>query len=604
MKTPDVDVLSISADELLAWRERMQERLLPDAGGDLAILWALIHTFLWLRQALSATRVSVARLKRFLFGAKSEKRCKVFPESPGRQGKGDNDAPPGTGDDQPQSEYNAPKRKGPKPKGHGRNGVGAFPLAERIPVHHATFFSGCLCPNDGCDGKLYLLKKPRGVLRFFGQPALVAKIWDQDQWRCHFCDRIFDAALPVEALGPRYDQTAVAMVAILHYGNGFAFYRLEQHQASLQMPFPASNQSELLREAFLKLQPILRELIRQAAQFEILHNDDTGMKVLALMAQIKQSREQASSGVDKDKKERTGIQTTAIVAISLTLGYRIALYFTGRKHAGENLESVLAQRDPKLDPPIHESDGLDHNKPGTIPVLSGKCLTHGRRQFVDVITSFPEQCRHVVEALGKVYHVDAIAKERKLSPEDRLLLHQEKSGPVMNALRGWMTDKLLEKFVEPNSGLGKAIKYMLRRWEPMTLFLRKPGAPLDNNIAEQVLKKAIRLRKNSLFYKTQKGADTGDLFLSLIETCFLNGVNAHHYLTSLLKHVQRIPESPGSWMPWNYQTMLRDEPATADRCAGTPSNPSAGDAGDKGPCPPTGGKSTAQPAAINAPSPP
>ncbi len=75
--------------------------------------------------------------------------------------------------------------------------------------------------------------------------------------------------------------------------------------------------------------------------------------------------------------------------------------------------------------------------------------------------------------------------------------------------------------MEPNSGLGKAISYMLRQWPALTLFLREPGAPLDNNLCERALKKAILHRKNSLFYKTLNGAEVGDLYMSLIHTCEL-----------------------------------------------------------------------------------
>lgn len=596
MKTPDPRVLSLTEEELLAWQARMQERLLPDATGDFAILRALLQTYLYLVTALSAARVSVVRLKRFLFGSRSEKRRDILLKPSDLQGQGDSGAPGGAGKAPPKSQDDKPK-----PKGHGRNAVAAYPGAQRIPVHHPAFFPGCPCPDKDCRGKLYAFKGPREVLRVFGQPSLVAKIWEQDQWRCHLCEEIFRAPLPAEAEGPKYDVTAEAMIAILHFGNGFAFKRLEQHQASLQIPLPASVQSEILSEAFRKLTPVLQELIRQAAQCEILHNDDTGMKILALLAEIKKSQAQASPGGSKSTKGRTGIHTTGIVAIALAAGHRIVLYFTGTRHAGENLARVLEHRDPKLLPPIHESDGLDHNKPGQARVISGKCLTHGRRQFVDVIAAFPDQCRRVVEALAEVYHVDAIAKERKLSPEDRLLLHQEKSGPIMDALRRCLTEQLLEKSVEPNSGLGKAIKYMLKRWTPLTLFLRQPGAPLDNNLCERVLKRAIRLRKNSLFFKTEKGAAVGDLFMSFIETCALNQVNAFDYLTTLLRNAHRIKDSPGSWMPWNYRAMLRDAAAVADGLGASPARPTAGGTDPPGPCPPPAARDTVPKTAVDAP---
>ena len=97
---------------------------------------------------------------------------------------------------------------------------------------------------------------------------------------------------------------------------------------------------------------------------------------------------------------------------------------------------------------------------------------------------------------------------------------------------------------------------MRRHWQELTLFLRVAGAPLDNNICERALKMAIRHRKNSLFYKTRNGARMGDLFMSLIHTCELNGVNAFDYLTELQRHAGEVKRNPAEWMPWSYRATL------------------------------------------------
>ena len=109
---------------------------------------------------------------------------------------------------------------------------------------------------------------------------------------------------------------------------------------------------------------------------------------------------------------------------------------------------------------------------------------------------------------------------------------------------------------EPNSGLGKAISYLLNHWQKLTLFLRQAGAPIDNNIVERALKKAILNRKNALFYKTLNGAGVGDLFMSLIHTCELNGANPFDYLTELQRHAAELKGNPAEWMPWNYRETL------------------------------------------------
>jgi hypothetical protein len=204
-------------------------------------------------------------------------------------------------------------------------------------------------------------------------------------------------------------------------------------------------------------------------------------------------------------------------------------------------------------------DALSRNLPGELQTIVANCLAHARRRFVDVYDRFPEPCRHLLEALAVVYRNDAEARERRLSPQARLRFHQEASGTTMQELHAWLARQLDEKQVEPNSALGHAIGYMLRHWDKLTLFLREPGAPLDNNICERALKKAILHRKNALFYKTRNGARVGDLFMSLIYTCELNQVNPFDYLTELQRHGDELAASPERWTPWNYRAALTDE---------------------------------------------
>jgi transposase len=248
--------------------------------------------------------------------------------------------------------------------------------------------------------------------------------------------------------------------------------------------------------------------------------------------------------------ERTGVFTPGIVAVAGER--RIVLYRTGTRHAGENLREVLLAREAALPPPIQMCDALDRNLPGELRTLVGNCLAHGRRQFVDIADAFPDEVRHVVEELAIVYRVDASA--RKLPAPERLRRHQEESAPVMERLRTWLEGLKVGATIEPNSGLGNAIAYMLKRWGRLTLFLREEGAPLDNNVREQMLKRAILHRKNSLFYKTENGARVGDVYMSLIATARLAGADPFDYLVRLQRHAKQVEASPADWMPWNYKT--------------------------------------------------
>jgi len=187
------------------------------------------------------------------------------------------------------------------------------------------------------------------------------------------------------------------------------------------------------------------------------------------------------------KAKRTGLFTTGIV--SIRGDRKIALFLSGRQHAGENLKDVLLRRAKELSPPIQMCDALSRNLSGELQTILGNCLAHGRRQFADVADCFPEECRHVLELLAAVYHNDTLTHEQNLSPQERLEFHQRESGPVMEELHIWLEQQFQQRLVEPNSSLGGAISYLLKHWEKLTLFLRVAGAPLDNNIVEQALKK-------------------------------------------------------------------------------------------------------------------
>ena len=424
------------------------------------------------------------------------------------------------------------------PQGHGRNGASSYTGAKKVAVPHPELHAGDSCP--GCEkGKVYPQKEPRSLVRLVGQAPLAATVYELDRLRCNLCGDVFTAPEPEGIGAEKYDETTAAMIALLKYGSGMPFYRLQKLEDLLGIPLPASTQWEIVEEAAEVIQTARDELIRQAAQGDVLHNDDTSMRVLRL------AREPSD--------DRTGVFTSGIV--STKQGRRIALYFTGRQHAGENLRDVLQHRVAELARPIQMCDALSRNTPKLsdgAEILLANCLAHGRRQFVEVAANFPQPCRYVLETLGDVYKYDAEARQGKLSPAERLAFHPQHSAPVMEQLHQWLEAQFAFHQVEPNSGLGKAITYLLRHWKALTAFLREVGAPLDNNVCERALKRAILHRKNALFYRTLHGSQVGDLFMSLIHTCELADANPFDYLTELQRHASELAANPSAWMPWNY----------------------------------------------------
>jgi len=303
---------------------------------------------------------------------------------------------------------------------------------------------------------VYLQKEPNVLVRVVGQAPLAATVYHLQNLRCNLCGEAFTAEPPPGVGSEKYDATACSMLALLKYGSGLPFYRMENLQESLEIPLPAATQWEVVAAGAAVMQPALEELIRQAAQGEVLHNDDTPMPVLGL--------ERKSNQEARDPPERKGVFTSGIVATQA--GRRVAVFFTGHRHAGENLAAVLARRAEALGPPIQMCDALTRNLPKLptkLEVIVSHCLAHARRRFVEVVANFPAECRHVLETLGEVYNYDAQAREQGMSPEAPLQFHQGHSGPVMAGLPAWLRAQFAEKKVEPNSGLGEAITYLLRR---------------------------------------------------------------------------------------------------------------------------------------------
>jgi transposase len=525
---------------------------------DAKLVRAVFESYAYVADLVENKNTTIRRLRQLFFGARTEKTEAVVgrsPEAPGSapQPGAEADAgtaPEGACGDGPGPDETSPPRKPATVRGHGRNGAEAYGAAVRIEVPHASLCAGDACPECG-QGTVYE-KAPGVIVRVTGQPPLTARVYVLQKLRCHLCGRVFTATPPAGAGDRKYDATAASMIGLLKYGTGLPFNRLGGLQGHLGVPLPASTQWDLVQATAANLTPAFAELLRQAAQGEVLHNDDTTVKILELMG--RRGRHDALLDEERDAsagETRKGLYTSGVVAVRD--GHRVALFFSGRRHAGENLAEVLRHRAAELPPPIQMCDALSRNLPGELRTILAHCLAHARRQFVDVYDRFPEPCRHLLESLAVVYHNDALAREQGLSPEARLRFHQETSQPTMSQLHDWLTRQLSEKRTEPNSALGRAIAYMLRHWDKLTLFLRQAGAPLDNNLCERALKKAILHRKNALFYRTRNGARVGDLLMSLIYTCELNRANPFDYLTQLQRHPDELAARPDLWMPWNYR---------------------------------------------------
>lgn len=427
-------------------------------------------------------------------------------------------------------------------KGHGRLGADDYPGAQRVPCTHPDLTAGGPCPEAGCRGKLYDFSTSEDV-ELHAAPPVQAILYEREVLRCASCQKTFTAPLPPQAHRTKYHPSVDAVIAVMRYGLGMPHHRLAQWQQWAGVPLPASTQYQRVEALGKAVRPGFSLLQKMAANLPLLHSDDTGARILELQ---EENRTRAPG-------ERTGIFTTGIVATGVGRTARtIVLYASGRRHAGENLDQLLAFR-THAEAFIHMADASSRT-PRSEPRITANCLTHARRYFVEAYEAFPEHCERVLDDIATIYRHDKPARE--MDPSARLVYHQTHSGPVMTALLAWIDEQFSARLVEPNGRLGKAFQYVKNHWPGLTRFLEVPGVPLDNNIAERELKPSLRHRKNSLFFKTQAGADTGDVLMSNIRTCVVNGVDPVHCLTAIGAHAAEARAAPEAWLPWTYQTTL------------------------------------------------
>jgi hypothetical protein len=552
MKQPE-DV-HLSREEGEALIERIEHNVLSTE--DRQLLVKLLTFYFWLLFALREAKLSLKRLKALVFGEKPKK--PKPPLSGGTAGGGSPDeGEPQTRTLQEEASSAAaslPEKKAPPP-GHGRHGAEVYRAAPTVECRHEALAVGERCPACG-RGSLYRLL-PGVEMRLDGNALLSAVRYELEKLRCSACGQIFTASVPVGAGVEKYTPRARAVLALARYYLGLPWYRLEGFQALVGVPVPDATQWDQAEIVGDCSHPIFKCLEKMAAQGEVIFQDDTPHRILTLIEENQQARAQAQAQGKAKTDERTGMQTTALI---VQVGERrICLYYTGRRHAGENLEALLTQRAPDRGKPLVMSDALSRNNAEEDALIRCHCLAHGRRKFSELAETFPAESAVVVvvvDALKLVFDHEEYARVEELTAQERLAYHQRTSGPIMKTLKEWLEQQTAQRLVEPNSSLGKAIAYMVEHWETLTRFLHEPGAPIDNNLAERALKLAIRQRKNSLFYASEHSAYIASLLTSVIATCVQAGVNALDTLVAVQEHRQEVFANPGAWLPWNYETAL------------------------------------------------
>lgn len=531
--------LQIDKKEIEALSARVAERRLEEQD------WQRLHRYLVLllklTNVLEAGRVRMRKLTRILFGKRTEK----DPARDDKKSKDKNTAPPGSpaagghrdtpesetagGQAEPNRPNSEPEKESPA-KGHGRHPASAYQNVEEIVCPICLNKAEDRCP--ACGRGTLRQQDEEIVIRIKGSAPVTAEKYRIEKLRCDTCGLILKGKLPEEAGDEKYQASAKISVVMMKYGSGLPFYRLEKQQAYQQIPLPVGTQWGLVEDVADAVLPLYLELERQAAHAELLFIDDTWNLVAC------------------QKQYTTGV-------VARVADHWITLYLTGAETAGKKVLRLLEQRPPHLPVPLQMSDALACNYPDLVKVVVLLCWVHARRQFFEIKDFYPQECAPVLDTIRLVYKHEAEIQRLSLDDTARLNYHQQHSQPALERMKQWLIDQQEQRLIEPNSPLGKAVQYLKTHWDGLMGFCRHVGAPLDNNVAERILKDVILIRKNGYFFKNSHGADVGSLLMSMIKTATQSAVNPFSYLQTLLEHRQELRRNVELWLPWNYQQVLR-----------------------------------------------
>ena len=455
---------------------------------------------------------------------------------------------------------------------HGRRDQDDFVGLRQQHHPHVDLAVGCICPDCG-RGKLYE-DEPSVFTSIAGQPLLAGTTHVVERLRCNLCKQVFVAPLTPDlerdgVSGLRlYSYSAVTVVSAYRYFGGMPLFRQETLQAAMGTTVPDSSMADLcerMADAARPVERYLRLLARSASGF---FGDDTGALILESRVAIRQER---STG---RLVERTGCHTTCVIAVT-DGGRRIAIFRTGIQHTGELMDEILTGRDPSLAVPFFMGDCHICNTVTVCRVLYAGCNAHAVRRFKELEERYPEEAGFARERYRAIFANEDQCQAEGLSPEQRLAFHREHSKPLFDEICEHGEALLEAHTLEPNSDLGEAYGFVINNRVRLSAFLRHPGAPLENNIAERQLRVPVRLRDNAPFFVTGIGSKIADTVWTVGATALASDINLFDYFTALLRHAADVRAHPELWVPWLYAQRSQELDETGPPRRPTRSNAAA-----------------------------
>jgi transposase len=167
------------------------------------------------------------------------------------------------------------------------------------------------------------------------------------------------------------------------------------------------------------------------------------------------------------------------------------------------------------------------------------CLAHARRYFSDAAYSDRARAEYALEQIQLVYKNERDSRVLNHNNEQRATLRQQRSLPILEQLGEWMEEQYQQ--VLPQSPIGKALAYSIKRWDKLCAFVYDGKLHLDNNAAERSIRATVIGRKNYLFAGSHESAKRIAMLYSLIGTCKLHNINPNIWLKDILTVINDHP---------------------------------------------------------------
>lgn len=176
---------------------------------------------------------------------------------------------------------------------------------------------------------------------------------------------------------------------------------------------------------------------------------------------------------------------------------------------------------------------------GLVNITLMNCFAHARREFFDAQQNDPKRAEKALGFIQQIYKIEENSRKEGLSVQQILNQRQEKSVPILAEFKTWLEAEHLQTL--PQSPIGKAIAYTLKRWTKLTVYTINGTLEIDNNRIENAIRPLAIGRKNYLFVGSDEGGKRSAMMYSFFATCKNHNVNPLEWLTNVLN---RIPFQP------------------------------------------------------------